>query len=497
MPDITSYLEDAAHFPGGHAEGIVFPRTAGEVAAAVQDAVAVLPIGAQSSLTGGATPMGERLLSTAKLDRVTGRSPATVTVEAGVTIETLQSFLAAHDAWFPPAPTFTGATAGGIVATNAAGAATFKYGSTRQWVQGITVVLSDGSILTLSRGELRAAGRVLHLAGAAVPVPGYTLPRVPKASAGYFAAPGMDAVDLFIGSEGTLGIITAVTFRVVSPAPAVAMAMIPCRSEDQAIELTSRLRSKSLATAIENIDRRSIQIVVEDGVAAREQVTFPAGTEMALFVQLELPHGMTAERAFDEIASATDPAARDTALVRFCRILAAEELLDCTEIAMPEDRRRMAQLIAVREGVPAGVNQRVGMAKASVDGRIAKTAADMIVPFDRFAEMNTIYRRGFLSRGLDYAIWGHISDGNVHPNVIPRSYEHVERGRDAILEFGREVARLGGCPLAEHGVGRSAIKQQLLQQLYGADGIEQMRAVKRALDPTWKFAPGVIFKRVG
>jgi D-lactate dehydrogenase (cytochrome) len=157
----------------------------------------------------------------------------------------------------------------------------------------------------------------------------------------------------------------------------------------------------------------------------------------------------------------------------------------------------MAQLIAVREGVPAGVNQRVGMAKASVDGRIAKTAADMIVPFDRFAEMNTIYRRGFLSRGLDYAIWGHISDGNVHPNVIPRSYEHVERGRDAILEFGREVARLGGCPLAEHGVGRSAIKQQLLQQLYGADGIEQMRAVKRALDPTWKFAPGVIFERVG
>lgn len=495
MPDITSYLEDAAHFPGGHAEGIVFPRTTEDVAAAVRDAVTVLPIGAQSSLTGGATPMGERLLSTVKLDRITGRSPETVTVQAGVTVDALQTFLAAHNAWFPPAPTFTGATAGGIVATNAAGAATFKYGSTRQWVQGLTIVLSDGSVLRVSRGDVLASGHVLDIGGVAVPVPRYTLPSVPKTSAGYFAAPAMDAVDLFIGSEGTLGIITEITFRVVCPAPAVAMAMIPCRTEDQAIQLTARLRSESLAVAIENIDRRSIGIVVEDGVAEREQVTFPAGTEMALFVQLELPPGMTPERAFDEIAGAGDPAHSGSALVRFCRLLSEGDLLDCTEIAMPQDRRRMAQLIAVREGVPAGVNGRVGVAKATVDARIAKTAADMIVPFERFAEMNAFYRRGFQARHLDYAIWGHISDGNVHPNVIPHSYEDVEKGRDAILEFGREAARLGGCPLAEHGVGRSPIKQQLLRQLYGEEGIEQMRAVKRTLDPEWKLAPGVIFAR--
>ena len=160
---------------------------------------------------------------------------------------------------------------------------------------------------------------------------------------------------------------------------------------------------------------------------------------------------------------------------------------------MPGDARRVEQLIGVREAVPAGVNQRVGRAQRTIDPRIAKTAADMAVPFEHFAEMNAIYRRGFESRGLDYAIWGHISDGNVHPNVIPRSYEDVERGRDAILEFGVEVARLGGCPLAEHGVGRSAVKQALLRQLYGASGIDEMRAVKRALDPGGKLAPGVIF----
>jgi D-lactate dehydrogenase (cytochrome) len=117
----------------------------------------------------------------------------------------------------------------------------------------------------------------------------------------------------------------------------------------------------------------------------------------------------------------------------------------------------------------------------------------MIVPFDRFAEMMAVYCEGFRARGLDFAIWGHISDGNVHPNVLPRSYEDVERGTEAILFFGKEVARLGGCPLAEHGVGRSPVKQALLRGLYGEAGIEEMRAVKRALDPDWKLAPGVIF----
>src|SRR5204862_6169821 len=112
-----------------------------------------------------------------------------------------------------------------------------------------------------------------------------------------------------------------------------------------------------------------------------------------------------------------------------------------------------------------------------------------------FADMMVMYREGYERRGLDYAIWGHISDGNVHPNVIPRSHDDVVKGREAILEFGREVVRLGGSPLAEHGVGRSTIKQTLLRQLYGDEGIAQMRAIKQVLDPEWKLAPGNLFDR--
>ena len=210
-------------------------------------------------------------------------------------------------------------------------------------------------------------------------------------------------------------------------------------------------------------------------------------------MQLELPAGTTPASAFTDVESTRTPGAPDTALGRFCRVLDRHGVFDDTELAMPGDERRAAQLLAFREAAPTGVNRRVGDAKRLVDPRIEKTAADMIVPFANFGEMMQVYRDGYRRRGLDHAIWGHISDGNVHPNVIPRSYEDVLAGRDAILEFGRDVARLHGCPLAEHGVGRSSLKQALLRQLYGPHAIDEMRAIKRALDPEWKLAPGVIF----
>ncbi len=509
--DCAAYLEDAAHFPGGHAAGIVFPRSTAEVADVLLRSSSVLPIGAQSSLTGGATPMGELILATSRMKRVLEMSRSRITVEAGLTIAGIQERLAAVNAWFPPAPTFTGACAGGIAATNASGAATFKYGSTRDWVDALTVVLADGTVLRLARGDRVARGRTLHLetrsGSIEIEIPAYDMPRTAKRSAGYYAAENMDAVDLFIGSEGTLGVITELTLKVLSPAPRVALALVVCPSEREGLALAGALREAAVATwrthdpagidvsAIEHMDRRSLQILREDGADAKFNVTIPANAALALLVQMELAADSTAADAYDQIQASFDPAAPDTPLVRFCRLLDRFGVLDQTELAAPGDHRRAEELIGLREAVPTGVNDRVGAKKREVDDRIAKTAADMIVPFDRFGEMLDAYRRSFESRGLDYAMWGHISDGNVHPNVLPRTYDDVVRGTEAILELGREAARLGGCPLAEHGVGRSAVKQALLHQLYGDAGIARMRAVKRALDPEWKLAPGVIFSR--
>jgi D-lactate dehydrogenase (cytochrome) len=282
------------------------------------------------------------------------------------------------------------------------------------------------------------------------------------------------------------------------------MAMVPVRTEAGGLALVAAIREQSRQTwaatspdgvdvsAIEHLDRRCLDVLREDGVDRAQSISFPEDTELLLFVQLELPQGSDASRAYDDITGALGAGAAGSPLARFCRLLSEHHALEDTEIAMPGDTRRVQQFLAAREAAPAGVNRRVGEARRTIDSRIDKTAADMIVPFDRFADMMTMYRDGFARRGLDYAIWGHISDGNVHPNVIPRSYEDVVAGREAILGFGRQVVSLGGSPLAEHGVGRSAIKQQLLRELYGDDGIADMRAIKAAIDPDWKLAPGVL-----
>jgi D-lactate dehydrogenase (cytochrome) len=297
-------------------------------------------------------------------------------------------------------------------------------------------------------------------------------------------------------------VVTEVTLRVLPSRPATCLAFVPCADRRTGLDLVDRLRAAARRTwqdgdphgldvsAIEHMDARCLALLREDGADRRFGVTVPHEAGMALLVTLELP-SMTSEQAFDEIGQARDPHAPDSRLGRFCRFLDQAGLLDGVELAVPGDHARAGQLRAFREAVPEAVNARVGRAKHSADARIAKTAADMIVPFDRLGEVLAFYDEAF--RGLDVAVWGHISDGNLHPNVIPRSMRDVEAGNAAILSCGREVIRLGGSPLAEHGVGRNPVKQRLLLELYGREGVEAMRAVKRALDPGGRLAPGVLF----
>jgi D-lactate dehydrogenase (cytochrome) len=250
-------------------------------------------------------------------------------------------------------------------------------------------------------------------------------------------------------------------------------------------------------SAIEHMDRRAITLVRDEGADRRSGLIIPAETDTALIVTLDLAPDTRAEQAFDDIASIDEAGREDPPLVRFCRVVAETRgTLDDVVIAVPGDRVRAADLVALREAVPEIVNRRVGTAKRDIDPRIEKVAGDSVVPVEALDAFMTFCADEFARRGLDAASWGHVSDGNLHPNVLPRSYADVEEGKAAILAIGREAIRLGGAPLAEHGVGRNRIKQQLLRELYGESGIESMREVKRALDPQGKLAPGVLLPSI-
>lgn len=457
--------------------------------------------------------MGDVVLSTAALDAILELEGHTVTAQAGVSLAALQDALDAHQLWYPPVPTYAGAFVGGCVATNAAGAATFKYGTTRDWVVAITVVLANGEVLDIRRGEVHASDEGLFEIATAdgkisVPLPRYRMPEVPKCSAGYFAAPGMDLIDLFIGSEGTLGVITEVTLKVVPRPRRRHLAVIAVPDEHLAIAIAGDLRALALRdradqdpngldiVSIESIDRRSLDLAREDGGLDRYHLDLPSDTDTVMLVELHVRDDIDDQTAFDHIAHALDDGVPDSPLVRLCRLLDRSRVLDRTTLALSEDRQQWTAFLRLREAVPESVNRRIAQAKHAIDSRIAKVAGDMIVPFDLLADTLVFWRHAFTTRGLDYAIWGHLSDGNLHPNVIPRSWDDVVAGREVLMDIGADVIRRGGSPMAEHGVGRNPVKQHLLTSLYGVEGVEDMWRVKRALDPEGKLAPGVLLPRM-
>jgi D-lactate dehydrogenase (cytochrome) len=266
---------------------------------------------------------------------------------------------------------------------------------------------------------------------------------------------------------------------------------VMCADDRQALALTARLRRQAQlawtgraaldVSAIEYMDARALGAVADDAFNKAGAVRPAAGAVM-LLVQIESPRD-----SGDALA----------ALAEFGDALDAAGITTDPLVTSPGDERGAQRFFELREAVPAGINALVAAAKAHADPNIEKTAADMIVPFDSLDASMGIYRDALGRRGLDGAIWGHVSDGNLHVNVVPTSMADVISGREAIVEMAGRIIALGGSPLAEHGVGRSATKQRLLRELYGEDGIEQMRAVKRALDPGWKLAPGVLFPARG
>jgi D-lactate dehydrogenase (cytochrome) len=486
--EIAPFLQDAARTPGGHTPAVFLPRTEGEIAWVLRESAAVLPIGAQSSLTGGATPFGASLLSLSRMDAIGAVVAGEVRAEAGVALVSLQDALRPHGVFYPPVPTFTGALVGGVVGTNAAGAATFKYGSTRDWVRALTVVLASGEVLELPRGAcreengalvfLRADGTALE-----VPAPAYAMPRVAKRSAGYHAGPGLDLVDLFVGSEGTLGVVTSAVLG-VRPAVERLLVWAAYSSEAAALAAVARLRAEALSVresdtagldvaSIESMDGRCLALLREDGRDREHGVVLPEAAGTALLFAVE------GSAIGDEALSRVDALCSDGAVGPVL-------------VALPGDEKRAASLLALREAVPLAVNRRIRALQQREPG-VHKVAGDMIVPMERLAEALALYRDAFARRGLDHALWGHVSDGNVHCNVVPHSADDVHRGEEAILEIGEAVLRLGGCPMSEHGVGRDPVKQALLRRLYGDDGLAQMRATRSALDPRGVLAPGVLF----
>ena len=485
---IQSYLSDASNLAGGHAARAVFPESAEEAAALLAEAtragVPVTVAGAGTGIVGGRVPFGGVVLATDRLNRIgeivtDEAGGGTATVGAGVVLADFRRAVESRALLYPPDPTEWGCYLGGTIATNASGARTFKYGPTRRYVRRLKLALATGDMLDLRRGEIFAGadGRIrIPLAGGRsveARLPTYQMPQTTKHAAGYFVEPNVDAVDLFVGSEGTLGVVTEVEVSLL-PKPEKLLsgvvffgddkALIECVHEARGLSLRARQddrRDALDARALEYFDRRSLDFLRE------KFPTIPAGAAGAVFFE-------------QETAEAHDEALTGAWLALLERHGA---LADMSWFAAGErDQERLREF---RHALPVLVN-----AWLARHGQ-RKISTDMAVPADAFAAMLDFYRAELEQRRLQHVIFGHIGDSHVHVNILPRDDAEAASAREVYMRFIRRAVSVGGTVSAEHGVGK--LKRDYLRELYGDEHLRQMAALKRAFDPACVLGRGNIF----
>ena len=468
--DVELYLTDASFIREGHAERVVFPESIEEVsevlATANRDRVPVTVSGAGTGTVGGRVAFGGIVLATDKLNRIKSivhqDGGGFAVVEPAVILSDLQRAVDGEGLLYPPDPTERGCYIGGNVATNASGARTFKYGPTRNYISRLKVVLASGEVLDLRRGAVHADenGR-MHLGQSIeLKLPDYRLPHTRKNATGYFVAPGMDAIDLFIGSEGTLGVICEIEVRLIPKPQGLLSGVVFFADEADVLSLVADARERADARALEFFDNESLNFLRE------KYPTIPANAVGAIFFEQE-----------------TNDRNEESVLAEWQELLDRHHALSDSWFATNEQDQ--AKLREFRHQLPVLMNEWFAHYKQR------KVSTDMAVPDEAFAGLLRLYKDTLGSSGLRYTIFGHIGDNHVHVNILPRDDDEGARARALYVQFLKYAASVGGTLSAEHGVGK--LKRDYLHFFYTDQQLREMAALKKALDPNGILGRGNIF----
>ncbi|WP_075734885.1 FAD-binding oxidoreductase [Streptomyces acidiscabies] len=435
-PDVTaSYANDMASFcPAGTPAVVVLPRTVEQVQhvmrVATELGVPVVPQGARTGLSGGANASeGCVVLSLVKMDRILEISPVDriAVVEPGVVNATLSRAVNEYGLYYPPDPSsWEMCTIGGNIGTASGGLCCVKYGVTAEYVLGLDVVLADGRLLSTGR-------------------------RTAKGVAGY------DLTRLFVGSEGSLGVVVGATLALKPQPPQQLVLAAEFASARAACDaVCAIMEGGHLPSLLELMDRTTVKAVND-----LAHMGLPETTEALLMC------------AFD----AADPAADLAAVGALC------EAAGATQVVPAEDAAESELLLQARR---LALN-----ALEAVKG--TTMIDDVCVPRSRLADMLEGVERIAEDHKLTIGVCAHAGDGNTHPTVCfdatdPDESRRARESFDAIMALGLE---LGGTITGEHGVG--VLKKEWLARELGPVGLEMQRKIKEVFDPQGLLNPGKLF----
>jgi FAD/FMN-containing dehydrogenase len=427
---------------------IVFPRTVEEVQAVVRacaaQRAAIVPSGGRTGLAGAATATrGEVVLSLARMNRVLAVDPAarTLRCEPGVTLQGVHEAAAAHGLLYPVDYASKGsAHIAGSLATNAGGVKVLRYGLTRDWVLGLRAVI--------------ASGACLDLGGALI-----------KNNTGY------DLRQLFIGAEGTLGVIVEVTLRLCRPPADTRVALCAAPDDAAVLALFARLRASSLVlSAFECFDDGCLRhVLTHRGGAA--PFAAPSPRYVLVEVEVPVPGQPAAEQTQSDLESCLGDASE------------ADEVSDAILAATPAQARG---LWALREDISESLH------------RHTPHKADIALPVARVGEFLAAWRPAVAARlpDIEALCFGHVGDGNLHLNLLRPHDLELPAFLDRVHAFDDETYALvqahGGSISAEHGVG--LLKKSHLHYSRTPEEVAIFRGIKAALDPDNLFNPGKIFE---
>jgi len=478
LETIQNYLTDASNYKNKGCDAVYIPENLEELSDLIkkanQEKIKVTISGAGTGLVGGRVPSGGIVVSLEKFNQIISfdEKEKSISLQTFVTLNELQEFLRDYKLFYPPDPTERNCSIGGTIATNASGARTLKYGSTRKWINSLSLVLPEGEIFKLRRNEVKAHDFEMSFTTSSgknyqFKLPKISIPKV-KNAAGYFIEKDMDLIDLFIGSEGTLGVIVEAELKLLSEPKDLISLVIFFESFDDAYEFVVRSRKSQKEEKFSFLNPRALEFFDDRALKFLSQ-KFPnvEGKKFAIWFEQEIYHE-NKDEIIDQLSS-----------------LIVECNGDLENIWFAFNEKDINDIKAFRHSISALVNEYISR------NDLKKVGTDIAVPSIHFKEFYHFCCESSQSNAIDYVGYGHIGNDHLHFNMLPKDKSQNEIALNLYRVFCKKAVEFGGTISAEHGIGK--LKRQYFELMYPEKILREMFEIKKIFDPNLILNRGNIF----
>ena len=474
--EILNYLEDTSNIQGSSSI-LYLPQNREEVLEAVKECVSrkvsFTVSAGRTGTTGGCVCFQGAIISVENLTNILNidKDKKNIELESGVLLENLEKEANKYNLSLRAVPTESLACIGGAISTGASGVRGFGYGSIRSYVMEIEVCLTTGDIIRIKRGEIKADKRNFNFENNGkkfkFELPTYNIPKV-KSQAGYFIKDDMDLIDLFIGSEGTLGIILSCKISLQKSPVNIFDGLVFFKKENNALNFINEIKNLKrnhllFPSSLEFMDRYSLDML-------KPEYSFIPQAEAVVYFE-------------QEVEGKNDYGGLIDKWQKLIEVNGAS----IDESIIADTPREREKIFEFRHKLPQMINEFLRQ------NNQIKASTDIAVPWKNFEQMYFFYKEQAKQSGLNYVNFGHIGESHLHFNFLAENDQESLKAKVYMQTICRKAVSLGGTVSAEHGIGK--LKKPYLKIMYKEEDIKSMANLKKIFDPNCLLGLDNIFEK--